>query len=214
MEKIWDEWTRHYEAGGIESGKMCRDGIVDEGEFRVTKPRVLFVMKEVNEYRGGDIRTLLREKPWKAIVRWTAGILDGFQSFEDLERLMLNQEYLRKQVDRIALINLKKTTGTSVSDMSVINAYADSDRALLLEQIEQIEPNIVVAAGTMDALVWLLDIPVKPDNPLADPCKDTKRNIWIVASRHPSRDAKPKETYALLRAKVTRVREQNPDIFC
>jgi hypothetical protein len=214
MEKAWDEWARHYEETGIESRRICQDGIVDEGEFRATKPRVLFIMKEVNEYPRGDIRTLLREKPWKAIVRWAAGILHGFPPFEELENLMVSQAYRQKQVNKIALINLKKTSGKSSSDMSVINAYAHSDRTLLLKQIENIDPSLIVAAGTMDVLVWLLDLAVKPDEPLAAPCKDTKRNIWIVPSRHPSVDRKPKETYAFLRAKVTRIREQNPEIFC
>ncbi|HEX7091201.1 MAG TPA: hypothetical protein VF192_13755 [Longimicrobiales bacterium] len=43
---------------------------------------------------------------------------------------------------RAAAINLKRTTGGSVASVSAMDAFAAHDRALLVEQVQQIGPQI------------------------------------------------------------------------
>jgi len=59
-------------------------------------------------------------------------------------------------LSKIAVVNLKKASGGSWSDMAVVNAYAFHDRELLRRQIKDISPNLIVACGTMDQIIWLL----------------------------------------------------------
>ncbi len=89
---------------------------------------------------------------WHTVARWSAGILNDFPKYEEIDKYDTYKEWLSK----IATVNLKKASGGSTADMAVINAYCYRDRELLLEQIIEIAPNIVVACGTIDVLIWLL----------------------------------------------------------
>jgi hypothetical protein len=63
---------------------------------------------------------------------------------------------------RIASINLKKASGQGWSDMSEVGAHARHDRELLIEQIDTIKPDVMVACGTFEILAWVLDLRFAP----------------------------------------------------
>jgi hypothetical protein len=87
MRDLWERWAAHHSAAGLDPKKICRDGIVDEAVFSIAKPRVLFVMKEVNGWEGGNLADLLGSGPrfqmWHTIGRCAAGLLDGFPPYVD-----------------------------------------------------------------------------------------------------------------------------------
>jgi hypothetical protein len=186
LDDLWSRWADHYSALAIDRDAICRDGIADPERFAAASDRVLFVMREANDWPGGDIRALLRDGPrfqvWHTIGRWAAGLLQGFPNFERVD----DRETMRDALGQIASINLKKKTGGSSADLSVINAYAWQDRHLLREQIELIRPTTIVACGTWNELVWLLELPVKADAPrtvLQAPKVAARVIPWV----HPSR---------------------------
>jgi len=205
MESIWKEWEEHYKRLGIDPKNICKDGIInaDETIYNKTNPKIMLVLREVNKWPGGDLRELFRKRPYRigrVIARWSAGILQEFPEYSVIEKMDDNS--LTKELTKIAVINLKKTSGESASDPSVINAYAHQDRDLLLKQIEVIKPDIIIACGTIDPLIWLLDLNTKSDLKPEIVIKDNLRGIAIIPFRHPARDTKPKETYNKLKKMI------------
>ena len=198
MEDIWARWTLHYKRIGIDPARICRDGILSPEAYRQASVKVLFIMKEVNDWKGGDLRDLLADGPkyqmWHTVARWAAGVLRSFPDYEEIDNFSSMKAALRQ----VATLNLKKTSGGSWADSSVINAYARLDRDLLLDQIEAIAPQIVVACGTFDSLVWLLELAPDPDSPKSRPVRNEKRRMWVVPFRHPAR-VKNSEAYCELK---------------
>lgn len=201
----WEKWNKHYQALGIDPNRICRDGILNEVEWRkVDNKKILFVTKEVNDWEGGDLKGFLRDGPktpmWHTVSRWAAGILFHFPKYEEIDTWSVMKEALEK----VASINLKKTSGGGFSDMSIINAYAYTDRELLLEQIDEIQPNIIIACGTFDSVIWLLGLEINPDKPHEKPIFDKTRKMWVVPSRHPSR-ASNRKTYNELKEMIAEI---------
>jgi len=183
-----EKWERHYKDLGITPEKgICSDGVFDDKEWKEAGKKVLFIMKEVNNWEGGDLKTLFENGPkyqmWHTISRWAGGILNNFPKFEDIDKWSAKKANIKK----IASINLKKTSGGASSNMSIINAYAHTDKELLLEQIDEIKPEIIVACGTFDSVIWLLDLKVNPDKPYECPVFEETRNIRVIPWIHPGR---------------------------
>jgi len=197
MKTLWTTWYKHYDSIGIDTNRICKDGIIDETLFAQAPLRVLFVLKEVNDWEGGDLGKMLsggaRYQMWHAAGRWAAGILHGFPSYDRID----NKETIDGALRRIAVVNLKKTSGKAISNPTILNAYALMDRGLLVEQISQIRPDIVLACGTFDPLAWLLRLKVDPDRPHEELLRDPNSNAVVVPWCHPGRVSN-KKTYLQL----------------
>ncbi len=189
MEKIWEKWKEHYQNNMIDINEICKDGIANEDikAFHNQPVRILFIGKECNDWKGGDMRELARTGPKHLYLynlsRWATGLLKGFPEFSQIGD---NRNILNESLNKIALINLKKTSGSSSSDMTEISAYAKHDEALLLEQIELINPNVIVTLSTHDIVMWLLKLKVSPDKPNQKPYFSDNNNSWIIPWCHPS----------------------------
>ncbi|MBF0432565.1 MAG: hypothetical protein HQK83_14870 [Fibrobacteria bacterium] len=193
----WAKWDEHYKKIGINSGRICRDGIFDDKEWERTKRKVLFILKEVNDWEGGNLKDLFENGPkyqmWHTICRWAAGIQNGFPNFEEIN----NWDVLSTTIKSLASINLKKTSGGASANMSVVNAYAVVNQALLQEQITLIAPDIVIACGTFESVIWLMNLRVDPDNPYTKTIFSDDYHCWVVPWRHPGRVNNEKTYYEL-----------------
>jgi len=201
---LWAQWRQHYSECGIDSSQICTDGIVDSSIFAHEGKKVLFVLRETNGFAGGDLCGFLRDGPryqmWHTVARWATGIQQGFPLYDDINKFAVLQRSLR----RCAAINLKKASGGSSANPAVINAFAFQDRALLRKQISEIEPEIIVACGTFDPLVWLLEIEFKPNHLWGNPAKCESISAWVIPWRHPGR-ANNRKTYSELGTIVARI---------
>lgn len=63
MTDIWGKWETHYRDKGIDPKCICKDGIINEDEYRKSFRRILFIMKEVNKFERGDLREMLAYGP-------------------------------------------------------------------------------------------------------------------------------------------------------
>jgi hypothetical protein len=184
---LWARWATHYSEHGIDPALISRDGIIRPESFKKAPRKILFVLKETNKYAGGNLQDYLSKGPksqmWYAVSRWAAGLLNNFPRFEEI-----NQPHvLTDSIHSIAAINLKKVTGGASAWWNQINLYAHFDRDLLAEQIKFISPQIIVACGTFDILVWLLDIDINPNN-IRSRCHQVARdNLLLINWRHPTR---------------------------
>lgn len=197
MNDIWKRWTKHYKLLKIDPSRISKDGVIYPSRFNKNF-RLLFILKETNGFPGGSLSELLYNGPkyqmWHTTARWAAGILYDFPNYQQID----NRKTLTKALHEISVINLKKTTGVSSADMHKINAYAHQDKDLLLEQIKTIAPHIILACGTFESLIWLLDIPVSGDNPYEKPVKSKIIESLVIPWRHPNR-VDNKKTYEELR---------------
>ncbi len=203
MRSTWQKWEKHYERLGLDPKLICTDGIPYEKGYLAARRRVAFVLKETNDF-SGDLWCLLKDGPkfqmWHTLARWSAGILNGFPPFEEIDRYDVMKESLLS----VAVVNLKKATGGASADMSIINAYAHQDRELLAEQFDDVRPHLIVACGTMDPLVWLLDLRVDVRQPLNVPVRDDSREAWVLRWRHPGR-VNNRKSYDELKDLVSRI---------
>jgi len=148
---------------------------------------VLFVLKEPRGTQWKDVREQLAKPPrdmWHALARWAYGILKGLpEGFPPYGSIGPAERQWALQ--RIAVINLKKEGGGRNADDSVLHAVAHRDRDILRAQVTAVAPEIVIACGTFNQLVWLLDLESDPAGPHAVP--------RVVSFRHPAQSHGPKD---------------------
>lgn len=194
MNSLWRKWKEHYTATCLDANQITRDGIINPGKYLKEKKKLLFVLKDSNVFPGGDLAKYLMDGPrgqtWHTLARWAAGILTGFkQPYESID----NYKVMSDSMQKIAAINLKKYTGKSVADMSAVNAFAYHDRELLRDQIQEITPNMIIACGVYEPLIWLLDIKLDPREPYKT-AGTYKDKVPVIPWMHPGRKDN-KKTY-------------------
>jgi len=149
--QLFDRWILTYQKH--EYG-FHRDGIIDESQFDKERHRILFVMAEPNSrygnydhFIGMDLRELFgKELHSKMLTRnlalWTRALLDGVR-----KHTYLTADEVRSELRRIAVMNLKKFSGTSEADYAAIGLHAWHDRAFIREQVDIISPSLILTCG-------------------------------------------------------------------
>ncbi|MGN0800865.1 MAG: hypothetical protein ACI4NU_10615 [Christensenellales bacterium] len=130
-----------------------QDGIVDYQTWIQQKRKVLFLLKETNDY-DGDLRELLREgykgTLWNNVVRWSCAVQpmwkDKENAWEELEHISF--ETRRELLKRIAIVNVKKTPGSSIAIRRELEMAMRENKGLLQKQIQSIQPDIIICGGT------------------------------------------------------------------
>ncbi len=147
------------------------DGIAKEAEYLASSPKLLFVLKEVNDPGGGDwdLRQFMREggrsQTWNNITRWVEGIRWLPQDIPWQELADVDEERRRCALRQIAAINLKKSPGGHTTDPAILAATAAEDKSFLNRQFSLYEPDVVICCGTdtSDTLHWLVESVSKPN---------------------------------------------------
>ena len=109
-EALFEEWRNSIGEGFIPDGVACEEAYLQ------SSPKILLVLKEVDDFEG-DLRELLRrggvERTWNMATRWIQGIraLPEAAPWGRTPSEVDRKEALRT----IAAVNLKKTTGKSTS---------------------------------------------------------------------------------------------------
>lgn len=127
------------------------------------KPKILFILKEVNNKEKGHGRLgdhLLGPTcgwpTWNNVVRWKL-LLDALEedrtlNFEQLWKERLNWiglEDRNRELRDVAVMNLKKTPGGASSSLRDIADAAATDRAFLDRQMRMLDPDVIVVGGDM-----------------------------------------------------------------
>ena len=201
MNDIWKDWEAHYKQLGLDPSKICKDGIFNDPKYKDTTPKILYVMKDTNDWPGGDLKELgLKYQMWHTTARWSAGIFRNFPDYKEVD----NDKEKKEALSKIASINLKKISGGASADMKEINRYAHCDWELLTRQINSIDPKIIIACGTTEPLIWLFDLDVEL-NDLSSPIKIKDKDHWIIPFWHPSRH-QGKKWYDKLKSVISRIK--------
>lgn len=142
---------------------FVKDGVVCENEYLKSNPKVLFVLKEVNKYQG-DLRKVIREgertQTWTDITRWVRGIRELKEDilWDELKDISTNDR--KNELESIAVMNLKKTSGGRVTNEKELKTIALADRDFIRTQISLYDADIMICGGSITAYLVreILDI--------------------------------------------------------
>jgi hypothetical protein len=158
------------------------DGVVDEVAYLASRPRLLFVLKEVNspDNSDWDLRTFIadgaRSQTWNNVTRWVRGIraLPEELSWEDLA--LVTQDQRREVLRSIVAVNLKKEPGGHTTKNETLSEAVHRDAPLIREQLELYQPDLTIACGSITAslLGEVMSLP--------HPWATTKRGIPFARS--------------------------------
>ncbi len=157
------------------------DGVVDEARYQ----NLVFLLKEINgeeiTYKNGEKVVKRMSSDWVTYTDWLfsqATPNNGrmyktwhnaclwIESFFDSECSYMGcmDEYrrfdsrLRENLAKVAIVNIKKTPGGGGSDYSEIQNYAQmpQNAELIREEIDILEPQLVICGGTFDfaKIIW------------------------------------------------------------
>ncbi|MBS0568039.1 MAG: hypothetical protein JSS59_11630 [Proteobacteria bacterium] len=152
---LFSEWKVHRPA-------FVADGVVNETDYIGSSPRLLFVLKEVNDPDGGDwdlrefLRTGGRPATWDNLARWIEAIRSPtILPWEQIETIDIQRR--TAALRSIAAVNLKKTPGWYTSDPNEVSRFADEDSKFLRLQIDLYKPHLVICCGTGDWYKHIMD---------------------------------------------------------
>jgi len=201
-EDIWHRWRASYQTD--EAKSLVEDGVGDEVGYRSSQPRLLVVLKETNrrggKYDGVKLTDQLRKGAkytvWHRVAEWAAGFHHGFPPYSEVAQQSVKDEALRG----IAAINLKKIPGTATASSTTIDAYAFRDRLLLREQLDELDPTVILCCGTFNPMCWLLESRISSEMGLHK-VVTIDNGAKLIKWDHPSRRGRNKrEWYADLAA--------------
>lgn len=175
------------------------DGAVNEESWsKLSSNRILWILKEVNDFPG-DLRELLNDSEelcqynrWKAtyglIGKVSSGIINQRawgEWADDVDKLVKEEKVLQE----IAVINVNKCGGSSTSDPKAMIEAAEKFHDVIIKQIELLDPNVVILGGVNDFISkWL-------------PMNDASRK-WIVVPHPGQRDLTHQQYYDLVLEEV------------
>lgn len=170
-DKLFERWRSH-------RPQLVRDGLVNEAAYVASSPRVVLVLKEVNDKGGGgwDLRDVLQEgkrwQTWNTVTRWMRGLrkLDRDLTWPEIQAKPSEDER-RCAVRSLCVIILKKEPGGSSSDRAAVHRYANEDSAYLREQFDLYDPDLVICGGVGEVFRSVID---------ARPWQRTSRGVRYV----------------------------------
>ena len=201
-EKLFTEWEANRKG-------FVRDGVISEIDYLASKPKIAFILKEVNDRDGGgwDLRKFIseggRSQTWNNIARWVHGIrnLGSVPDWNFYEEI--TNEFRVETLKSICAMNLKKSPGTHTTDHASLNAVANEDKEYICRQYSIYNPDITICGGTGDLFKWIVGHESLTWN-------RTKRGIWwyerdvnkyVVSFAHPeARVQNPLLVYGLIDA--------------
>ena len=147
IDQLFERWCEEWPAY---RGHLIRDGIIDEETYDQQSTKILFIAKEANDpgQTEWDFRTWWNEQSrvshafCRRLAEWAYGILHGFPPLASID-----EPGLASALRSVAFMNLKKMGGGGSANMEAIENTVKLERALLIEQIEIIAPDIIVGSA-------------------------------------------------------------------
>lgn len=181
-------------------GHFVEDGIIDPAKWVEAGAQILFILRETNGYRGSMAELIhkactthpssaLWDRPtFHNVGRWAHGLLHA----KDANSPSFDVAHKNRKTALLAcaFINLKKTEGGARATKAVEHAAA-RDAIFLREQIELINPQIVVCGGTYKAIKQHLYPGIRKVGPRVH---ESDGRLFINAN-HPSYLKKTTEMY-------------------
>lgn len=160
MSDLLDEFGNYSKTDS--NGRTYEDGIMNNDLFCLEKVKILWILRETDgnfnpkewwgrkKYLNNNLNPFDSENKkgskrhtWEYVARITFQILNGFESNDDSE--------LAASLERIAIINLKKTPGEEKINSEYYEYLRDeNNRKIFIEQIQKINPDIIICGNTLN----------------------------------------------------------------
>ena len=189
LDQLMAQWKQEHTAKGYQ--RFIRDGAVcPQSWWSQAAPRVCFFLKEAytEEASGYDLADGLHKngpwRMWKKAAIWTQAIQDAFSG-----AVLYDPNHIREQeralIDSIAIVNVKKSNGTNTSSYNDLEKYAMEDKPALKQQLELLQPQVILCGNTLGLLKLVLDGELKNENTWADKIAFWK-NTLVIDYYHPA----------------------------
>lgn len=142
--------------------QFISDGAIDFDRWG-RKRKVLFLLKEAYDNdvdrQDWDLCEAIREKwkgpkykMWHLVAKWCFGIQEAsYEKFPSLLQVeSAASEHLAEALLSAAIVNIKKSDGSSKSDRDDLGWFYERDKDVLKSQIELLAPEIIVCGYTWD----------------------------------------------------------------
>lgn len=164
MDKLFEEWQeRHFKKG---NDFFNQDGIVNYNVWeQQTTKRICFFLKEAHQ-RDYHIWSLTEwlcnenggagavQKMWHTVAEFTYGLLNttanSIPPYADAKALSESEKSALLQ--KIAIVNVKKSEGKSNSKWADLIDYAKNDADLIRRELDIIDPDIIVCGNNSSLL--------------------------------------------------------------
>ncbi|GAB3280316.1 hypothetical protein GCM10027347_55440 [Larkinella harenae] len=149
--------------------QFVKDGIIDPVLYENQPIKILFIAKEHNYQKGHDyVNNHADYRKWMQSVmlfqfahrlgEWAYGIQNDFPDCID----QVSNEDKHRALKSVAFINVKKASGTAIANWRHIHQYITESRSLLHQQINQINPTLIIGCFRYKSyLESLLGMPLK-----------------------------------------------------
>lgn len=161
MDTLMRAWNAAHKARGLHS--FIADGAVDEAAYLRAAPRVCFFLKEAYSKDSTEDWSLTQwlaggalTRMWSNAAEWAYGILHTSPS-DIPPRPQLSSAKKTALLRQTAVVNVKKSNGTSASCYDELLAYAAADRDFLRRELELLAPTVIVCGNNSGLLRSLYD---------------------------------------------------------
>jgi len=135
------------------------------GEYDTAEPKVLFILKEPavrKDDKNYNFRKSLESPEWKKLRMWRllAYCSKGLQAIGRGQEAILknrNTEECKRLLKYSSYMNFKRFGSGRASDMSLVGLHAGLFWQLMMEEIRELKPNIIVCCKTYFILKELLE---------------------------------------------------------
>ena len=147
----------------IDRPGFVADGIVDEEYYISSSPRLLFILKEVNDKNNGgwDLRDYIkgggRPQTWDNVTRWVEGIRSLHEDIPWSNLGSINVARRSQALLSIGAVNVKKSPGVHVTDKKALKEIATKDKENFKKQISLYNPDLIICCGVFDLFRSLTD---------------------------------------------------------
>ena len=157
--QLFDNWARTTNHKG---NIFIKDGIIDYELWNNSQLKIVFLLKEAygNEIPNKwDLSSYINNKrkasgrTFKPLGQWAYGIFGLYEKeFIHPFPTKTNQQDINKALSSCALVNIKKSGGKKRSNHNNLNEYLENDWGYLSEQLDLIEPQIIICGKTWDLI--------------------------------------------------------------
>lgn len=196
-------------------------GVVDQEAYEASSPKLVFVLKEVNDPRqtpGWSMVGFLQDQVkqglsgqriyqmWKVIGIWAYAVHNGFPTYADINTVQTPAEGLQG----IGMTNLKKSGGAGAASYRAVREYASKTTELWKSELEIMNPDIILCCGTFWIVTELLGL---RSGKTASGCyysvwKHENGEPLLVSTYHPASRIKKEMLYDLLKETLLELQEK------
>ncbi len=188
LERLMVQWRQEHTSKGYQ--RFIRDGAVcPEVWWSQKTPRVCYFLKEA--YTEEPVYHLAQDlhkrgpwTMWKKAAVWTQAIYSGLTLPSPYDPGAIRARE-RELTNSIAIVNAKKSEGEKTSSYHDLIKYAEEDKGALKQQLELLQPQVILCGNTIGLLKTVLGGELNNENTWADKIAFWK-DALVIDYYHPA----------------------------